>query len=201
MRKLVSILIPSRGRPEGFNKAVRSIRETASDMSRVEILARLDHCDPRLADYRFGSDIHVRIGVRGRGYPDLNLWYTELDKMASGLFCWMLNDDVTIEGNGWDGQILQAAASIQRKQSQIMRPEFNVLGQSHYREDSYTPFPLTPREWYRGFGYPFWPHPPDTAATEICVKQNLWPEITLKGITVNHQRPDDAGMGAKDLPK
>jgi hypothetical protein len=98
---LVSILIPTRGRPALLEKAVRSLRSPAA-----EILVRADRDDPHLptiertlAMEEFGRHrVTLITGDRGRGYGDLHLMYDELARAAKGDWLWMLNDDIELMG-------------------------------------------------------------------------------------------------------
>lgn len=48
---MISILLPSRGRPDNIVRLANSIFETASDPSEIEIIVRLDEDDPMLEEY------------------------------------------------------------------------------------------------------------------------------------------------------
>ena len=48
---MISILLPSRGRPDNIVRLANSIFETASNPSEIEIIVRLDEDDPKLEQY------------------------------------------------------------------------------------------------------------------------------------------------------
>ena len=108
--KLVSFLIPSRKRFGNLLKTCNSIVETATDVSRVEILVRFDIDDTesvsRIAELPFDKvDIYVIVGERFRGYIDLNKYINECCDISRGDMLFLFNDDTTMAVNGWDDVI------------------------------------------------------------------------------------------------
>lgn len=111
--KLVSVLLPSRGRPAGLFNAVSSLIVRCDNPQSVEILIRLDDDDTesqKAVEYMngiFGDTISIRaiIGPRGDGYIALHKFVEELCAVARGDFLLLFNDDVLMDTNGWDTEL------------------------------------------------------------------------------------------------
>jgi len=111
--KLVSVLLPSRGRPAGLFNAVSSLIARCDNPESIEILIRLDDDDTesqRAVEYMsgvFGDTTSIRaiIGPRGDGYIALHKFVEELCAVAHGDFLLLFNDDVLMDTNGWDTEL------------------------------------------------------------------------------------------------
>lgn len=187
---ICSVLLPSRGRVEGFLKAVDSFQRNSKNDPRLEILARFDDDDPELERYKsacaFFSRVRYFVGQRYRGYDDLHLWFTELDDRARGRWVQFWNDDCTFEGPDYLDQL-----ECLDNDGWIAKTEFNQLNREKYSTPDYIPFPIAPRGWYRRFGFPVWIPPADFGLTDLLIKHHDWKQHVLKGCTVNHQRRSD----------
>lgn len=111
--KLVSVLLPSRGRPAGLLNAVSSLVVRCDNPQSIEILIRLDDDDAesqKAVEYMngiFGDATSIRtiIGPRGDGYIALHKFVEELCAVARGDFLLLFNDDVLMDTNGWDAEL------------------------------------------------------------------------------------------------
>jgi len=102
----VSVLIPSRGRPEMLTDTVASLLTSGGN---IEILIRLDDDDkaalgPYLAKCQEEGDIEIITGPR-HGYRNLHLYYNELAAQATGDWLMLWNDDALMETEAWDAKI------------------------------------------------------------------------------------------------
>lgn len=101
----LSILIPSRARPDGLLKTIRSLFSLARNPALVEAVVRLDYDDSdsilRL-DEILKMNVKVIIGDRYRGYIDLHRLTNECAAIASGKLLMAFNDDAWIETRHWD---------------------------------------------------------------------------------------------------
>lgn len=100
---LISVIIPSRGRPEGLLQSLKSLQRRASGRVRVEYLVKLDHDDwgsiawlPELRDCK------VLLSDKRAGYADLHYFVNDLARLARGKWVWLLNDDSEVLTDGWD---------------------------------------------------------------------------------------------------
>jgi len=186
----VSVLIPSRARPEGLRRAIESVFATAAEPENVEALVRLDEDDPtnpvRTRLMVFGASPRVRawVGPRLRGYASLNLLYTELTVMASGRWCWIMNDDAFIKGQpGWDLKLKEIVDEFC-----LVQPDCEKYGK--YEGGPFPIFPVTAVK--RIFdGQIFIGDPADTWLDQQIVKLRGGKTYYLDGTYVQHDRPSD----------
>jgi hypothetical protein len=112
---LVSILFPTRGRPEMLAASVKSLLDMATDKSRIEILYKVDFDDaPSIKAVQELAGLvatKVIVSPRGRGYEGLHEYINELSKIASGDWLFIWNDDALMLTNGWDQSIHEASPS------------------------------------------------------------------------------------------
>lgn len=109
---MISLLVPTRGRPARFKAMLASARATASES--FEICAWLDEDDPTRDQYP--EDPQVRYGSGPRPYVDgvlctSGLW-TEAWALATGDIAMLASDDIVFRTRGWDQRIEAAFASV-----------------------------------------------------------------------------------------
>ena len=192
---ICSVLIPSRGNPEGLRDTIDSLSTTAPTSS-FEVLVRVDDDDPRLGDYRelrWGDHdaslalprTALLVGPRGAGYGDLASMFAELAAVARCQWVWPMDDDVLVTG-GW-AALLAALEPRER----IVFPEWYFLGASGYqRTGGY--FPIVPNgSWDPS---PLC-QPVDCFLTELS-RERGWETTFLAGVEVHHDgRPRSNGPG------
>jgi len=150
--KLVSVLLPSRTRPQGLFHAVSSLVARCDDPAHIEILIRLDDDDSEskiAVEYMqkvFGETVAIQslIGPRREGYGALNEFLEELCAVACGDFLFLFNDDAVMDTNGWDVTV------------GCFRDEFCVLRFRNPKPHKYahlTAFPLIHRKVYEVIGH------------------------------------------------
>lgn len=131
--KLVSILMPTINPETMLHRALRSIKETATDFDQVEILLRVDSDNherlsllPRLEEM-YGVR-HVA-GPRGLGYTDMGKFVDELVAIADSKWCWLFDDDSWVEGD-WQTPLSKIACSATH--GPAVRAQKYQLGHSTY---------------------------------------------------------------------
>jgi hypothetical protein len=129
---VISVLCPTRGRPEALDRSIRSLRDTASDP--VEILLRVDD-DDQPPD---GGD-RVLTGRRV-GYEQMHLMYDELAAEASGEWLFLWNDDAVMLTDCWDDVVHEHDPDL------ILNPATN-------HGPTLTPFPIVPAWMPRLLGH------------------------------------------------
>jgi Glycosyl transferase family 2 len=105
----VSLLVPTRNRPEYLKKFIASYFATTSGGDDSEIVFRIDFDDPKTLQILAEYDFPVIIGPRRGGYRSLPSFYNEMARLASGDILMCCNDDVIIETPGWPQLIIEAA--------------------------------------------------------------------------------------------
>lgn len=106
---LISLLMPTRGRPELARRFLQSVRETSSNPARVEIILYVDEDDSAshgIADAAL--TVQVIIGPR-QSMGDNNRACFE---RAHGDIIVLVNDDVVIRTPGWDARIRELDAAV-----------------------------------------------------------------------------------------
>lgn len=104
--KLLSILIPTRGRPEQLGKCIASLNTMAHTPANIEILLGIDS-DCRVEEYPFSEiEIIPIVAERPRGqYQEIHVWYNRLYEASVGEWLWVMNDDCCILTSGYDTTI------------------------------------------------------------------------------------------------
>lgn len=115
----ISMLIPTRGRPRHLKNSIDSVFGLAMRPEQIEVLVRLDSCDPELRacidllrDDPRTEQIRIAVGRRV-GYNQMHLMNNELaegaDPGSEWLHIW--NDDLEMRTHGWD-VLLRACPSF-----------------------------------------------------------------------------------------
>lgn len=106
MKKLISVILPTRKRFDSLRNLLDSIIDKCYDIESIEILLKIDSDDvetiEKLKSYKRTDLIKTIISERKMGYSSLNDYYNELYEKSTGEFIFCVNDDITIETNSWD---------------------------------------------------------------------------------------------------
>lgn len=163
---MISILCPSRGRPELAKRMVESAFNTAKN--NIEILLYLNNDDPRLNDYLKNIDRNlIEIGPdRSPGYS----WNLLADKAKNDIL-FLIGDDVNFTTDNWTEKI--------------------VNGFAHYKDKIACVYPVVPgmksknnphfclhKNWVNTLGYfvppHFWHWYVDTWVRHVAIKLNRY---------------------------
>lgn len=100
---MISVLTPTRGRPEWLTRMVESLHETSS--GDVEAVLYVDDDDPDTIDC--AADLKAKYGTLCRVGPRLTMsrYWNELLPLASGDFFLHGNDDIVFRTPGWDRMV------------------------------------------------------------------------------------------------
>ncbi len=99
---MISLCIPSRGRPENFKQMSLSVLNNASDPNDIEFVIYRDDDDESVYEY-IGNHKEIR-GKRLYADPSIN----ECQKVAAGPIYMLMPDDIIFETKGWDEQVRDA---------------------------------------------------------------------------------------------
>lgn len=106
---LVSILLPTRGRPHFLYGALDSLFTLAHRPDQLEVLLKVDEDDKETQEacHHISTKFPVRVFVspRGRGYLDIHLWQNQMTEYATGDWIFIFNDDARMLTAGWDSII------------------------------------------------------------------------------------------------
>lgn len=104
---LVSVLLPTRGRPERLKASVASLYRQAECPEKIECLLRVDADDAEtlVTAARLGPaypNVVATVGPRGNGYADMHEWVNTLAATARGDWLLLWNDDCLMLTEAWD---------------------------------------------------------------------------------------------------
>ncbi|MDE2095747.1 MAG: glycosyltransferase [Patescibacteria group bacterium] len=114
---LVSVLLPTRKRPESLVASIESIVNNMKDPIRIEFLLKVD--DDDLATIQVCSSLsakipnfHFEVSPRGAGYGDMHLWLNRLVVKATGDWVLLWNDDARMLTKYWDEGLVNATYTL-----------------------------------------------------------------------------------------
>jgi aspartyl/asparaginyl beta-hydroxylase (cupin superfamily) len=153
----LTLLCPTRERPQRMAAFLRSIDRTVHVGGRVEILCYVDSDDPCLSDYqRLAERAAERFPRIGRvllhvGEPvGVPTTWNVLAEAATGDYLLMANDDQLYVTYGWDTALDRVVARLRpRHPDGVLCLYFEA---DQYPEGGYD-FPIISREWYAALGY------------------------------------------------
>lgn len=186
---IVSVLIPSRGRPDLLARCVASLVATAGGAN-IEIIVGLDDDDPTIGDVNIEAAITTVVAPRHR---TLGALINDLAVKAHGRWLFALGDDYVMTTAGWPKIIATAGDVLPRR--------VGVLYPKDAAHPGFASHPIVSREVFKELGYyhtpifPFWFA--DTWWDEIGTMLDLKVEIPIE-----IAMPDARGAttSLRDLP-
>ena len=143
----ISVIIPSRGRPDKLARCIQSL----GFHTNIEVLVGLDDDDPELQRNRAAMPCFHVIGPRHR---TLGALVNTLAAKATGKYLFFLGDDYVIEQPDWPQRILDAAAKLPN--------DIGVLYPRCKFHKNFANLPIISRKHYEALGYfmspifPYW---------------------------------------------
>ena len=147
----ISILVPSRGRPDKLIRMIDSALDKAANDKRIEFCVWIDDDDfsyDSLLKSRLDIPIKVLRGPRAL----LNMMYNALLIIAEGNYLMWVGDDTQFRTDSWDLKMIQ---EVEKFQDRIGVVYANDLGK--YKQ-IWANVGMVHRNWIRTFGYLFSPH-------------------------------------------
>ncbi|MBI5235170.1 MAG: hypothetical protein HY886_02845 [Deltaproteobacteria bacterium] len=102
----LSILLPTRGRPDRLKKLFESLLRTTTNLRGLEVVLYIDANDVLSQGVVF-PELNVRRVIRPLGAP-MGAMVRECFEASRGRYVMLMNDDVVVRTNGWDAVMLQA---------------------------------------------------------------------------------------------
>ncbi len=107
MPPLISVLLPTRGRPKWLFESMRSLADHALEKRGIEFLLKIDDDDEEtlaaLHQFQdFPCSVKAWRSPRGGGYADMHLWVNHLASEAQGKWLIIWNDDARMMTSEWD---------------------------------------------------------------------------------------------------
>jgi hypothetical protein len=105
----ISVLVPTRRRPEALSRLLASFAATVPDPCQAELVFRCDSDDPESMELVRRSGCLLVVGPRNEGYRSLPLFFNQMAAVARGDVLMCCNDDAEFQTPGWPALILAEA--------------------------------------------------------------------------------------------
>jgi hypothetical protein len=136
---LISVLLPSRGRPKALAETIGGLLELADKPSTIQVLVAADPDDTATQTATLPHQAHVWTAPERYGYPRLNEYVNRLAEQASGDWLMLWNDDARILTAGWD-------TIVHEQQTGVLWPHSNDI-------PTCNTFPIWPKAWTDAIGH------------------------------------------------
>lgn len=183
---MISICVPTRGRPDKFARMLHSAKATADGP--FEVCAWLDD-DDRTRD-RYPQDPIVRYGSGPRefvdGVPTMSYLWTRAWGLASGDIAMLCGDDSVFRTRGWDTAVEAEFAKIPDRIAMI----YTDTGKRNNFNDHEPCNPFVSREWIDAVGY-FTPPGFQGWFSDVwvwCLAAEIGRAVYLPDILIDHVR-------------
>jgi hypothetical protein len=148
---MISLLLPTRGRPHMMRDLVAAYRNNSDNKGQNELLIYLQNDDVKLVEY---VNLFKELNLKQEKdffiadpYPTGHMWNILADKAKGDLLC-LMGDDVVIETPGWDTKIEEAAKKYEDNIFVITQND----GRSN-RNDLGCPHPVVHKRWKEILGF------------------------------------------------
>lgn len=185
---MITIICPTRGRPEMCKRMIESVRATAD--SEVEIILGIGGEDGKevFAENYYGYDISLaQKTILMHQMPVVHV-INELAKHAAGDLIMIAGDDTIFATPHWDLELEKHYAQLYNK--------IHVYSLRDSRDEDGTPHPIATKEYVRAMGYFFTPvfnhFFPDTWMVDIAKSNQCFTH--LKDYLLVHDKPSDRGI-------
>lgn len=163
---MISLLVPTLGRPARLKEMAASAYATAARPSEVEILARICDDDPRQAEYFADPAPGVKLLPTSKA-PSYGKGIEFLQRLAGGEILFAGSDDILFRTQGWDDIVRASFAAV----ADGLLVAYANNGLDREKCEHF----FTTRRWVDTVGYMVWPE-----FRHFCVDQ--WVEELAKGI-------------------
>lgn len=180
----ISVLIPTRGRPDRLEHSIRSLISLASQPTQIQILIAVDKDDEKTIEQLksfipdFEKEFGCACGMFGfdrMGYVRLNEYYNKLAQWAAGDWLIVWNDDAVMKEPEWDDKIRKYDG------------QFKILAFDTHNKHPYSIFPVIPVDWYRLMGILSDHQMIDAVVSQIAYMLDIMERTDIK---VDHERAD-----------
>jgi len=190
---MISILLPTRNRPENIRKCITSIIESCDDVDDIEICSYVDDDDelsiPAFSEFTSEINIEVYQAERQPIHIRLSTHYNVLYPVCRGDIIMYCADDVMFNTKGWDTLVIN---EFDRYDDKILL----VYGKDGFQNEKIATHGFMHRNWIDTIGYV---HPPyfgvayaDNWVTDVATKVGRIKYI--ESLELEHMHPA-AGKG------
>lgn len=100
----ISLIVPTRGRPTSLLRFIKSIEDTVSNLSAIEVCLYIDHDDEPTRAIDFSS-CHVRVLPFVGPAITMGAMNVKAIECSTGEIIMLCNDDVVIRSGSWDKKV------------------------------------------------------------------------------------------------
>ncbi len=162
---MISVLLPSRGRPAALTASLQSLTDTADAPGDLEFLVAADPDDTATQEAVRGIPAATLLVTTERyGYARLHEYFNRLADAAHGEWLLTWNDDAAMRTQGWD--------TVIRAQSP------GVLWPSANHHPGNNMFPIWPSAWTRAMGH-----------VSLCFNYDTWMQFVGDGLGLQWKIP------------
>jgi hypothetical protein len=136
---LISVLLPSRGRPKALTESIGSLLGLADRPGSIQILIGADPDDTDTHGTDLPWQAVLWTAPERYGYPRLHEYVNRLAQRADGDWLMLWNDDARMLTPGWD-------AAVREQQPSVLWPRSNDIATCNT-------FPTWPRTWTDHLGH------------------------------------------------
>jgi hypothetical protein len=136
---LISVLLPSRGRPKALTESVGSLLDLADRPGSIQILVAADPDDEPTLQAELPWQASIWTAPERYGYPRLHEYVNRLAEQADGDWLMLWNDDARMLTEGWD-------ALIEASPGGVLWPHSNDI-------PTCNTFPIWPAAWAEHLGH------------------------------------------------
>lgn len=191
----ISVLLPTRGRPQALAQCLTTLIEKSHCPNNIEILLAFDHDDHEHRDYfqthtakwleKIGVE-YLALKFQRLGYLRLNEYLNELVNHSRGSWLFFWNDDAAMTTPNWDDVIKSYTGRLR------------VLRATTNHEHPYAIFPIVPKQWVDITGH-LSPHQINDAwISQIGFMLDI---VETVPIHIEHSRYDLTGQNFDDTFK
>ena len=145
----ISLLCPTRLRPESMERVWKSAQETADDPSSIEIVFYMDNDDPlsisKFQELDTPESNNRVLGILGERILLSSMW-NECQKVATGDIFMLLGDDIVFRSPHWDTYVREHFNSIDDKISLL-------YGRDGNQDERLSTHPFVHKNWIQAVGY------------------------------------------------
>jgi glycosyltransferase involved in cell wall biosynthesis len=172
----ISLLLPSRKRPEILKRMVKSVRDTSKN--EVEIIVRFDDDDEQSAEAARKDNVGIVMGPRLRA---MTIYWNECFVACSGSIVCQANDDIVFTTPGWDVMLEDAFKEVPDKI--MLAHGSDVFGHG----SNFGPHAFVHRKWVTTLGYFIAPYfSSDFGDAWICELANMIGRRRFLNFNIEH---------------
>ena len=149
----ISILTPTRNRPNNCERFIKSVYNSTRTKKNVEMLFYVDNDDPAINSYK-SLDWHSQKEYEGfknikfiYGEPkSVSISWNDMAEQCIGDVLIMGNDDLVYQTDGWDEKLDRELDKYRQDKVYVAWMNDGINGEKHCA------FPIVSREWYECLG-------------------------------------------------